>query len=155
MVWSIKKYDSECQLMDLGRVLFSPYFCEWPQKLWWCACFQDLSGVAGCHSVLPPLIVVPFSKESCKKLPSKVDFLLSIMAFIHITDRFCFLKAFLLLISCFGFSTNSDALFSSVSEILNILCLEITLLWLSSNFQPVLSCHKLDSHHNDFIVLPT
>ena len=80
--------------------------------------------MAGCHSVLLALIVVPFSKESGKKLLSEVDFLAQhcgIHSYYIQTD---FLKAFLLLISYFGFSTNSDAFLSSVSgEILNVLCL--------------------------------
>lgn len=78
------------------------------------------------------------------------------MAFIHTTDRFCFLKAFLLLMSCFGFpptQMHSSVLFLVKS--LMSCAWNHSPLWLSSNFQPVLSCHKLDSHHNDFIVLPT
>ena len=81
--------------------------------------------MAGCHSVLLPLIVVPFSKESGKTpIQGRLSCPVLWHSFILQTGS-DFLKAFLLLISYFGFSTNSDAFLNSVSGgILNVLGLK-------------------------------
>lgn len=81
--------------------------------------------MAGCHSVLLPLIVVPFSKESCKKLPSKVGFLAQHYGVHSYHRQVLFPKGIPSVDVMLWISTNSDALLSSVSgEILNVLCLK-------------------------------
>lgn len=129
--------------VDLWQSPFSPCFCEWHWKLWWCgACFQDLSGVAGCHSVLLPLIVVPFSKESCKKLLSEVDFLAQCYG-IHSYYR----QVLIFLRHSFCWSHTLDSPPTQMHSSVLFLVKSLTSwawnhspLWLSSNFQPVLSC---------------